>query len=716
MTQYPAELKELNRWCIVHKQSKTIADEDGNPYCKQADAQFGTFDQIKHAITAVTCLGIYLGKGKEGSPIEHTLPPDVICIDLDDMFVEDELVAGSRRNTFFTALCALTYTERSISGKGVHLFFRGTLPKQYVSIETTDKVEIYQPSGRLIVMGTHIPTSPLVLADFSSPDVKPLVDGLIALNTKHRPNTSGKYPHRDDDYNGLAEGEGRHNALFGIASSLVGQKLPQYEVLARLLAADAKNNPPMGFEYCQRMVDGLLVKEQEKELVNEHLRTTIHHIQSNGSWYDLNNKQVMSTQSLITKYRNKGFTGVKGNQKKGYSGMPVITEWLSSHPEFITVNGVGWLPVPYGTPITEVIHDNKKTYSNMWQEYAIEPQPGPIDLWLDLADHLCSHNQQYKDILLDWLAYTVQYPHKKINWQVVISGTQGAGKDNFFKPLGKIYGSNGGAIGLIDGKALSSDFQDAFYAKKLMIITEVSNIRDTTLDYVKRLCSTEAIERISLNPKGLPLIDQINVYSIAFLTNDLAAIRCDATERRFFMLDCRTKQAEHTIMPYINWIDDGGSEAVFDYLLKRDVSKFNTSEVIKTEHFYNMFEATRTYEETSLDALAVSRTGVFAHDFLRVLDVQSALRLQHQEVSHTQVLVALHSAGYEKVRDDKKDTTTGKSRRAVKKIGGKDVLVSGVWYGASDNEHMVSRSGAKLYDAIKEVEQKLEKEQINRKF
>jgi hypothetical protein len=76
----------------------------------------------------------------------------------------------------------------------------------------------------------------------------------------------------------------------------------------------------------------------------------------------------------------------------------------------------------------------------------------------------------------------------------------------------------------------------------------------------------------------------------------------------------------------------------------------------------------------------------------------------------------LHNAGYEKVRDDKKDTTTGRARRAVKKICGIDAVLSGQWYGIHDNEHMVSRSGSKLYDAIKEAEQAIEKEQINRKF
>jgi len=710
---YPAEMLTVPRWCIVSTKDKLIvkiADwhSDGFHKSRHINAEFGTFDHINKMLVPGTNMGFYLGK----SDAIDSPPPDVVCIDLDDFLVDGSPAQGGRRNQFFTALAQLTYTEVSNSGKGVHLFFKGTA-KEHKHLVAPDKFEIYSESGHLISMGTHDGTSPLTLANYDDANISLLVAGLKDLaGTKSRP--QGKYPQREEGYNGLAEKEGRHIALYGIASSLVGQKLPQYEVLARLLSADAKNEPPFGFDYCKRMVDDLLVKEQEKELVNEHLRTSIHHIQSNGSWYDLNNKQVMSTQTLITKYRNKGFTGVKGNQKKGYSGMPVITEWLSAHPDFITVNGVGWLPVPYGTPITEILHDNRKTYSNMWQEYAIEPHQGSIDLWLDLADHLCNHNQAYKDILLDWLAYTVQYPHKKINWHIVISGVQGAGKDSLFKPLGQIYGSNGGAIGLIDGKSLASDFQDAFYAKKFIIVTEISNIRDTTLDYVKRLCATEAIDRITLNPKGLPLIDQINVYSLAFLTNDLAAIRCDVTERRFFMLDCRDKY--DNFEAYLDWLDNGGSAAVFDYLLKRDVSKFNASEVIKTEHFYNMFEATRTYEETSLDAMAVSRSGVFAHDFLRVLDVQSALRLQHQEVSHAQVLLSLHNAGYEKVRNDVKDQTTGRARRAVKKIDGKMATSSDAWYGIADNEHMVSRSGAKLYEAIKEAEQAIEKEQINRKF
>jgi hypothetical protein len=66
---------------------------------------------------------------------------------------------------------------------------------------------------------------------------------------------------------------------------------------------------------------------------------------------------------------------------------------------------------------------------------------------------------------------------------------------------------------------------------------------------------------------------------------------------------------------------------------------------------------------------------------------------------------------YEKVRDGK-DSLTGKPRRAKKKINGVDDTIKGDWYGRSNNEHMVSRSGAKLYEAIKEAEQAIEKELI----
>ena len=85
----------------------------------------------------------------------------------------------------------------------------------------------------------------------------------------------------------------------------------------------------------------------------------------------------------------------------------------------------------------ETFTRNGATYYNTWTGLTTTGTPGDITPWWR---HLCLlvPVTREREHLLNWMAYTVQHPEKKINHAVVMGGHFGIGKDTLFWPLDQL--------------------------------------------------------------------------------------------------------------------------------------------------------------------------------------------------------------------------------------------------------------------------------------
>lgn len=102
--------------------------------------------------------------------------------------------------------------------------------------------------------------------------------------------------------------------------------------------------------------------------------------------------------TVLNRIHAKDFPGRKDS--------PTASRSIDTHPNKRMVHGVGWLPHP-----SAIIQLNGKDLANTYLDVMVEPECGPVDAWLLLVGHVCG---EHAELLLDHLAYTFQFPGRKI--------------------------------------------------------------------------------------------------------------------------------------------------------------------------------------------------------------------------------------------------------------------------------------------------------------
>lgn len=230
-----------------------------------------------------------------------------------------------------------------------------------------------------------------------------------------------------------------------------------------------------------------------------------------------------------------------------------------------------------GNPVI-AINKHGKTNLNLWRGFSLKPdyseQP---ELWTELAVHLFPE-EFIREHILDWLAFTVQNPALKINHGLlIISETQGIGKDSFIQPMRDILGEDNYKD--ISSRQLDEPFNEYLLHTKLLVVSELDTIghRRSTYDHLKSITSAPP-PTLSVNIKNMrPIVVPNIVHTVAF-SNKETPIVLDDCDRRFFVYRSFLTKADmlstEWFQNYYDWLKSGGSRKVFGYLMKRDVSKF----------------------------------------------------------------------------------------------------------------------------------------------
>jgi hypothetical protein len=210
--------------------------------------------------------------------------------------------------------------------------------------------------------------------------------------------------------------------------------------------------------------------------------------------------------------------------------------------------------------------------------------------------------EDYAEALLWWIAFTVQQPQLKCNWQPVILGIEDAGKDSLFQPLAEILGTAFKSMGNND---IKGQWDDGLYQTKLVHISEAAGLHGDAIEFYKRITATESSDMMMLNIKGGKKVFQRNVCNVVVITNNPNAMSLSPNDRRAFVVRAPEPMTEKQKATYHEgWRKCGGPQFLFDYLLKYDLSKFSpNTRPFKTTYFDEMFAITRSDEEVMLSEL-----------------------------------------------------------------------------------------------------------------
>lgn len=194
---------------------------------------------------------------------------------------------------------------------------------------------------------------------------------------------------------------------------------------------------------------------------------------------------------------------------------------------------------------------------------------------LGLLYHLCSNEKNQTEALFDWVlnwvAYPIQHPGAKMQTAVVVHGPQGTGKNRFFEAVGQIYGEY--SIVLNQG-AIEDKFNSDWTSRKLFIIADEIVARQDMYHLKNQLKAFITGDWVRVNPKNLAAYKERNHMNLVFLSNEKQPVILENDDRRHCVIYTPQKLDESYYNLVSDEIENGGIEALHQFLLQRDLTGF----------------------------------------------------------------------------------------------------------------------------------------------
>lgn len=209
-----------------------------------------------------------------------------------------------------------------------------------------------------------------------------------------------------------------------------------------------------------------------------------------------------------------------------------------------------------------------------------------------------------REVVLKFLAYTVQNPIHIHSFALVVFGNHGSGKTLLGELLGTMVGESN--FGIVSAPDIKSQFNGWAMNKQVILLDECFDLG--TLEIANKLKTHIGAKTIPINRKNKNMIDVVNYANFVITSNYTDAVRMDQGERRYYVIETNRDMganAPDTTNVILNPIFDmtrrrtqaGKDElsAVYHKLMNMDLADYNPSMLPKrTQAMEHMIEANRS--------------------------------------------------------------------------------------------------------------------------
>lgn len=164
---------------------------------------------------------------------------------------------------------------------------------------------------------------------------------------------------------------------------------------------------------------------------------------------------------------------------------------------------------------------------------------------------------EYRSTLVDFMAFHVQSPGRKIRWAVLIQGAEGAGKTYLAKVMKAVLGSR--HVKIIDGSAVQSGYNEWAFGHQLVVMEEIRVQGTSKHEVMNTLKPLITNDDISVNEKYRNNRETPNISNYMMFTNHHNALALTPQDRRYFVIKSplQTKEQVKQIgKPYFQMLFD----------------------------------------------------------------------------------------------------------------------------------------------------------------
>jgi hypothetical protein len=314
--------------------------------------------------------------------------------------------------------------------------------------------------------------------------------------------------------------------------------------------------------------DAITLMKSEYQVMKEDFEKKIFQIRNPLCWGELQldgNITILKKDDLKTLYCGREI-----------EGKSFISKWMKDEFGKREYNKMDFLPPPIKFPTS--------TY-NMWSDFQVEEvEGGECDTWVNLVNTL-----QIGKFVIDWFANIIQYPGKRSEVAIIITGIEGSGKNSLLLPIYKILGDDkwfatGDAENHLFGK-----FSNGL-VRKLLVVLEETDPKQT-FSNSEKLKTMITEPTIPYEGKGKDTITVRNLANFFGTSNFNRPVKLSKSDRRYVldeMPDTFVGDKPYW-KKYHVWLNNPANIwALYQFLLKRDLTKVDFSDRPITETFLDV--------------------------------------------------------------------------------------------------------------------------------
>ena len=258
--------------------------------------------------------------------------------------------------------------------------------------------------------------------------------------------------------------------------------------------------------------------------------------------------------------------------------------------------------------------EGAKDRFNTWEGYAVEPMQNDGMLgriYSHIKEVICAGKPELYEYLLNWIAYTFQYPERPAGAAIVVRGLKGSGKGTLGHFLKSIWGRH--AFHIANATHLVGQFNPQLADCCLLFADEAFFAGDRKHEGILKALVTEPV--MTVERKGIDPIQQKNYLKIYMSTNEDFAVPASRDERRYCVLDaldtfCETRE-------YFNALNKDTKcrevQSAFLYaMLNRNIEGFHTGDIpdsvgLRAQRYHSMNSVQKWLVEAFIDGCFYGR-------------------------------------------------------------------------------------------------------------
>lgn len=144
--------------------------------------------------------------------------------------------------------------------------------------------------------------------------------------------------------------------------------------------------------------------------------------------------------------------------------------------------------------------------------------------------HLLADTREQK-LLLSWLAYVVQNPGKRVNWAILLQGTEGDGKSFFAFLLRAVMGIPN--VSMLNASSFKGDFTGWAVGQCVTAVEELRLQGESRFDILNKIKPFITNDVVEIHAKGKTQFDAENTTNYILFTNFRDALPIDENDRRY---------------------------------------------------------------------------------------------------------------------------------------------------------------------------------------